>query len=62
MERQRQRQRQRQCYQMDFIITNGLVHTGAATAMAPQVNGFRPYSCGCGNGKLIVLIVICRTI
>ena len=32
-----------------------------AMAMAPQVNGFWPYSCSCGNSKLIVLIVICHT-
>ena len=34
----------------------------AAVATAMQVSGFWPYPCSCGNSKLIVLIVICRTV
>ena len=36
--------RQRCRYQLDSTVSNGLVHTGAAVAAVPQVNGFQPYS------------------
>ena len=39
-----QRLRQQYRYRLNFIITNRFIHNGAAMAMAPQVNGFQPYS------------------
>ena len=53
-QRQQQRQQQRQRYPLNSIKTNRFVHTGVATAMVPQVNGFWPYCCSCSDGKLIV--------
>ena len=38
-------------YQLDSIVTNGLVHTAAAVAVVPQV-GSEPILCGIGSSTL----------